>query len=187
MMAEKYPELERDLRRLPHAQALGYETAVTWQATGSYRAHRVRMLEGFNPLVVGDRGWKELLGRGFQLHSELNYYGDLPCFYNMSRISFNATSRQMKNGVNQRVFDVPACGGVVVTDRTRQLEDLMEPGRDLLAYGNAEEIPDLVGRCLHDGRFHGKIAESGYRRVLDEHTYVKRAEKLVAAMRRDYT
>jgi spore maturation protein CgeB len=64
----------------------------------------------------------------------LNYYRDLPAFYNVTQVSFNATSRQMKEGVNQRVFDVPACGGVVVTDWTHQLESLMEPAKSAAAY-----------------------------------------------------
>ena len=75
----------------------------------------------FNPLIVGDPGWKELLkGRdGWRYHSELSYYDDLPDFYPLSDINFNCTSQQMKGAVNQRVFDVPCCNGFLLTDHRR--------------------------------------------------------------------
>jgi spore maturation protein CgeB len=116
----------------------------------------------------------------------LNYYNDLPAFYNVSQISFNATSRQMKEGVNQRVFDVPACRRVVVTDWTRQLEQVMEPGKEVLAYRNGDDISELVNQALRDEAFRKKIAEDGYRRVIKEHTYVHRLNRLIDVMKKHY-
>lgn len=186
LLAEKFPDLARELASLTEPQALGYETGVTWRATGSYRGDLVKTLQPFDPLIVGDPGWKEVVGEDFRLHRELNYYSDLSYFYNVSTVSFNATSRQMKNGVNQRVFDVPACKSVLVTDWTSQLEALMEPGREVLAYRRAEEIPDLVDRALKDERLRHKIAAQGYHRVRAEHTYRHRIERLIAVMREHY-
>jgi spore maturation protein CgeB len=106
-------------------------------------------------------------------------------FYNVSKISFNATSRQMKNGVNQRVFDVPACRRVVVTDWTPQLEGLMEPGVEVLAYRTGDEVPEMVDRALKDGAFYGSVSEAGYRRVLAEHTYGHRLAEMIRIMRKN--
>ena len=50
------------------------------------------------------------------IYEPLNYYKDLPLLYNACKINFNATSLQMKEAVNQRVFDVPACGAFLLTD-----------------------------------------------------------------------
>jgi len=186
LLEERFPELSQELTRLPEAEALGYESAVTWSATGSYRGELVKQLHRFTPTVIGDAGWTETLGGGFRLQRELNYYDDLPGLYNRTKVNFNATSRQMKEGVNQRVFDVPACGGFVLTDWTRQLERLMEPGREVLAYRKGEEIPDLVEKALRDDEFRQKIAVAGRRRALKEHTYVHRVQNLVQVMRRSY-
>ncbi len=185
MMAEQFPSLDAELRNLPEPRALAYETAVTWHATGLYRLSLVKRLRPFHPRIIGDGGWGELLNGGFQLHRELNYYSDLTAFYNVSRVSFNATSRQMKNGVNQRVFDVPACRRVAVTDWTPQLEDLMEPGVEILAYRTGDEVPEGISRVLRDEAFRKKISEAGYRRVLGEHTYVHRLREMIRVMRRN--
>jgi spore maturation protein CgeB len=92
----------------------------------------------------------------------------------------------MKEGVNQRVFDVPACRGVVVTDWTRQLEQVMEPGKEVLAYRNGDDISELVNQALRDEDFRRKIAEAGYRRVLGEHTYCHRLEQMIKVMKRNH-
>jgi len=186
MLKDLFPDLASQLAKLPEPQALGYETGVIWQATGQYRLARVRRLGSFKPSIVGDRGWKEILGNGFRLNRELNYYADLPAFYNVTKVNFNATSRQMKRGVNQRVFDVPACRGVIITDWTRQLEELMEPDREIIAYRDKEEIPEKVNCVLKDGMLHKNIANAGYRRALSQHTYSHRLERLVHVMKRNY-
>ena len=186
MLAERFPDLAGKLAQLAEPRALGYETGVTWQATGSYRNGLVKLLKPFEPIIVGDRGWREILGAGFRLHSELNYYSHLPFFYNLTTISFNATSRQMKQGVNQRVFDVPACKGLIITDWTKQLEDLMEPGQEIIAYRDGTEIPELIDRATRDREFHKRIAENGYHRVLSEHTYCHRLKQMIDTMKRNY-
>ncbi len=186
MLMDRFPGLISEFDRLSELGALDYETSVTWRATGGYRARLIKNLYRFAPLIVGDRGWNELLDNRFILHSELNYYSELPVLYNMTRINFNATSRQMKQGVNQRVFDVPACRRVLITDWTEQLEDLMEPGRDVIAYKDGDEIQDLLMRMTEDKEFYNNVAHDGYRRVLNEHTYCHRMERLVAIMKKNY-
>jgi spore maturation protein CgeB len=54
----------------------------------------------------------------------------------------------MKGAVNQRVFDVPVCGGFLLTDHRRQMESLFEPGREIVCYQEPGEIPDLVRHYL---------------------------------------
>ena len=167
-------------------EALGYETAVTWNATLRYRESLIKKLEKFAPIIVGDSGWKELLGKGYNIQNEMNYYNDLPAFYNVNKLNFNATSRQMKQGVNQRVFDVPACLSVAITDWTRQLENLMEPGKEIIAYKKADEIPGLVERLIQDNSMRRKVSQAGYKRVKTEHTYCHRLKQLVNIMKDRY-
>lgn len=183
-LRNRHPELFRTFQGLDETQALAYETGITWQATGLYRLERVKRLSGLAAVIAGDPGWDALLGgNGFRLRRELNYYEDLPSFYKATTLCFNATSRQMKQGVNQRVFDVPACRRPLLTDWTEQLVDLMEPGKEVLAYRSLEEIPQMAEKTLHDPVYRDGIAHAGYRRVLADHTYSMRLAKLVHVMR----
>ena len=186
LMRESFPDLNRQLLAMGEARALDYETSVIWQTTGWYRKMLLEGLQRFHPTVAGDPGWSEILGKGFRILRELNYYADLPVFYRSTKVNFNATSRQMKNGLNQRVFDVPASRSLLLTDFTRQLEDMFEPGKEVLAYRSGAEIPGLVEKALKDTGYRENIARAGYKRALNEHTYARRLTKLIDVMRANY-
>ncbi len=162
---------------------LAFETCVTWLSTLRYRLACVRGLLPFAPLIAGDPGWRELLpGDGWQPHPELSYYEELPGFYPRSELNFNCTSLQMKGAVNQRVFDVPAAGAFLLTDRRRQMEELFEPGTEMAVYESPEEVPQAVQRWLDDPGGRARLASAGRRRVLAEHTYDHRLAALLARM-----
>ncbi|OLN26266.1 CgeB family protein [Desulfovibrio sp. DV] len=165
---------------------LAYATAVIWESTRRYRADCVGRILPWQPILVGDPGWRETFageGRDWRYQSELAYYDELPDFYPLSDINFNATSLQMKGAVNQRVFDVPACRAFLLTDARRQMERLFEPGREVVVYSHPEEVGELVARYLADPAARERIAAAGQRRLLAEHTYPRRMTELFAVMR----
>ena len=187
-LANERPRHAEAFGALPGADArLAFETLVTWQATLLYRLQRVERLLPFTPMLVGDPGWHELLPRGgWTYHRELNYYDDLPRFYPATRVNFNCTSQQMKGAVNQRVFDVPVCGGFLLTDHRRQMEDLFEPGREIVCYREPGEIQDLVRHYLARDDARRAVTEAARKRILAEHTYDLRLASLVRTMREIY-
>jgi spore maturation protein CgeB len=187
-LEEEWPEHLKAFTALDDVDTrLAFETLVTWQATLLYRLERVRELLPFKPLLVGDPGWHEILPEpGWTYHRELNYYMDLPAFYPATRINFNCTSQQMKGAVNQRVFDVPVCGGFLLTDHRRQMESLFEPGREIVCYQEPCEIPDLVRFYLCRDEERSRITQAARARILAEHTYDLRLESLVSTMRSIY-
>lgn len=182
-VASERPELLPELDALDVARRTAFETALVWRATLDYRLACVSRTLPFAPLIAGDPGWAELLsGRtGFRLHPEIGYYEELPDFYPQSEVNFNCTSVQMKGAVNQRVFDVPAAGAFLLTDRRAQLELLFEPGREVAVYGSPDEVPELLERYLADRPARERLAAAGRARVLAEHTYGHRLRALLAA------
>ncbi len=168
---------------------LAYEVALVWEATRQYREECLTRLLPFSPLVVGDPGWLETLpgeGRDWRRIGELAYYDQLPLFYPCADINFNATSRQMKGAVNQRVFDVPACGAFLLTDAQVQMENLFEPEKEVAVYSHPDEIPDKVRFYLDRPEERRRIAQAARRRVLAEHTYPLRLRKLFAVMKKTF-
>ena len=174
------------VQRMQNGKRVDFETLIMWEATQTYRLKYVQMLEPFNPVIRGDEGWHTVLNGTFRTGLELSYYDELNYFYNVSEISFNITSTQMRNSVNQRVFDVPASGGFLLTDYKQQLEGLMKIGEEIVCYRDKEEIPELIRFYLkHDG-LRKNIAEQGRKRVLAEHTYVQRLRELCGYMKRHF-
>jgi len=176
----------RLVQKMQNDRRVDFETLIMWQATQIYRLQYVQMLESFHPTIRGDDGWHKLLNGSFQVGPELSYYHDLNYFYNVSKINFNITSTQMRNAVNQRVFDVPASGGFLLTDYKKQLEALMKVGEEVVCYRDSEEIPELIKFYLKHDTLREKIAQKGRKRVLKEHTYMHRLQELCSYMKRHF-
>jgi spore maturation protein CgeB len=174
------------LEALPPRDRSGFEAAVLWRATLLYRVSCLRTLEAFRPCVRGDGGWRRLLNGKFRLGPQLNYYKELPSFYNACTVNFNATSVQMGSAVNQRAFDVPACGAFLLTDHQGSVEGLFEAGKEIVTYKDPGEIPDLARFYLRDGSAREAIARKGRERVLGEHTYRHRLDTILRRLREVY-
>ncbi|UZP68183.1 glycosyltransferase [Desulfovibrio mangrovi] len=182
-----HPELFPHFNALDSAERqLSYETMITWEATRQYRARCVEQTLPFNPLIVGDKGWRQTFRSSqhrWELHPEIGYYDELPHFYPLSTINFNCTSKQMKGAVNQRVFDVPATGSFVLTDKREQMDELFIPGKEVVCYNEPEEAPELIAFYLKNDQARRNVIQAARTRILAEHTYEKRVTELAAAMR----
>lgn len=169
---------------LSHIERTDLEAGIIWEATRSHRLACVKRLASFKPVIYGDPGWRQLVRTPFTLHPEVNYYDELPLVYGATAINFNVTSLQMKTAVNQRVFDVPAAGGFLLTDYKTQLNELLDVGKEIICYRHADEIPELASFYLKSGRARAEVISRGRHRILQEHTYVHRLKAMVDTIRR---
>lgn len=189
-LLEQFPELAPLYEAMEtEERKSAFEAGLVWDSTRLYRAECVGRLLPFRPLIVGDDGWLETFpgeGGSWRRLSELTYYDDLPRFYPLTDVNFNVTSRQMKGAVNQRVFDVPACGAFLLTDYRAQMEALFEPGREMIAYSDPDEIEDLVRYYLNHPDERKTIVRAGRRRALAQHTYAARVKELFSVMKKTF-
>jgi len=121
-----------------------------------------------------------------QFMGTVDYGEKLSQVYEQSAINLNATSLQMQTAVNQRVFDVPASGGFILTDAQEDALLHFEHGKELVTYQSPEELKDKVDYYLNNETCRLKIIEAGHRRVLASHTYKHRLVELVKHMRKRY-
>ncbi len=174
------------LASLDPASRVNFEAAVLWRTTLRYRLRCVEQAAGFDLRVHGDRGWSLLLNGSGSLGRPLDYYRELAAFYSRCRINLNATNLQMGAAVNQRVFDVPACGAFLLTDRQEALDELFDVGKEVIAFEAPEEIPGLLRFYLDHPEKRRAVTERGRARVLREHTYRHRLRALIEHMRSRY-
>jgi spore maturation protein CgeB len=92
----------------------------------------------------------------------------------------------MREAVNQRVFDVPACGAFLLTDQKESLNDLFDVGNEIITYSDKDEIPEVADFYLRHPDKRQVIAQKGRERVLKDHTYRKRLAAMIAAMKKRY-
>jgi spore maturation protein CgeB len=173
--------------RLSEREKMDFEAAVLWKATLLYRLSCIKKLDSFDLHIHGDGGWKSVMNnKGVKLYPPLNYYREVPLFYNACKINFNATSRQMMEAVNQRVFDVPACGAFILTDYQKGLDELFDVGNEIIVYRDKDEIPGLVKYYLDNPEKREAAAKKGMERVLKEHTYKHRLDVIIKTMKVRY-
>lgn len=103
------------------------------------------------------------------------YYSDeIVKIYQTSKININVTKLMLKTAVNQRVFDVPACGGFLLTDYRADLETLFELDKEMICYSGLEDLEKKVGYFLENPDEREAISLAGQQRVKAEHGYEHR-------------
>lgn len=100
--------------------------------------------------------------------------------YNRSRAVLNIkNAKNVVAGLNQRSFDPCACGCLLFHDQVRDLERHFDPGTDLVVYRDTEELEYLYRKYSRDRREAGRISESGWKKVVDHHTFHRRVEHIL--------
>ncbi|MBW1740045.1 MAG: tetratricopeptide repeat protein [Deltaproteobacteria bacterium] len=154
------------------------EIVVEFEAGTNLRAAVIKELLGFNLKVCGDEDWLSIIAAS-SLVRPVPYFGDLVKIYNASKINLNISRVQLKSTVNQRVFDVPACKAFLITDWREELSRYFEIGKEVVCYRDPDELKALIGYYLEHSTEREKIAEAGYTRVISEHTYGHRIQRIV--------
>lgn len=106
----------------------------------------------------------------------VNKENELAQIYGSTKININITE-QGQNNLNYRVFEVPASGGFLITDKMKDLYELFNVGRDLEVYSTDDDLLDKIDFYLKNHSIAQKIAINGYSRIIREHTFSERARK----------
>ena len=85
---------------------------------------------------------------------------------------------------NMRLFEATGAGAALVTDAAPNLSDLFEPGREVLAYADEDELVREIEQLLSDDAARVSIASAGQQRTLREHTYAARIGELAGILER---
>jgi spore maturation protein CgeB len=84
--------------------------------------------------------------------------------------------------IKGRNFEVPGCGGFLLTERVPHLERYFEIGREVAVYDSSDDLIEQVGHWLASEDERAAVAEAGYQRVLAEHTYDHRFNAIFEAL-----
>ena len=82
-----------------------------------------------------------------------------------------------QDGFTMRTFEAAGVGGLQLIDRA-DVDDLYEPGVEIVPFGDIDELTELCTRAVTDPRWHRQIGEAARRRTLDQHTFGHRIREL---------
>lgn len=86
------------------------------------------------------------------------------------------------NQIKGRTFEVPGCGGFLLTESVPHLDDYFEIGREVATFGSPGELEEQVSYWLANPKERAAVADAGYRRVMAEHTYDHRFAEIFATI-----
>jgi len=135
-------------------------------------------------LNVYGTGWERL-----SIESNNNYLNVSPKkttiyktanIYKKSKSVLNLTNEfNVIDGLNQRSFDPYLTNTIVLQEDCKDLELCFEPNKEIIVFENIEDLKDKVNYFLVNSKEYLKVLDKGKKRVLCNHTYQNRIEKVL--------
>jgi hypothetical protein len=149
-------------------------------------SHRLRMrrVEALAPLgisVYGDTGWQGCTAG----YAGIAGHGDeLTRIYNASLLNLDVPRVYQRDIATMRVFDIMACGGVVLSEPSPDLLELFTDGSELICYSSARELSEKSARLLASAQERASIGRAARTAVARQHLLQHRFERLEAGLAR---
>ncbi|WP_272797113.1 glycosyltransferase family protein [Butyrivibrio sp. DSM 10294] len=117
-------------------------------------------------------------------HGPVESLTEMPRVFRESKINLNITTRSMKTGIAQRVWDVLGCGGFLITNYQNEIPDYLEVGKDIVVYESSDELLESINYYLTQDDERKAIAKSGYEKVRKAHSTTNRIISMVTMLNR---
>jgi GT2 family glycosyltransferase len=123
---------------------------------------------------------------GIQVQTYGNGWGNRLSFsgmidmFNRSKINLNlnnASDARFKQ-IKGRNFEVPACGGFLLTGAPENLKDYYVPEKEVVTYNTPAELVQKIKHFLANDGERQAIADAGHMRTVNEHTYKHRFDAI---------
>lgn len=148
---------------------------------------RLRFVAGLGDLgmwVWGDAGWSAMdrLCPGHQAHyrGSAAHNLDVTKIYNASAVNVDVGRIYQADIVTMRVFDIAACGGFVLAERSDALAEVFEVGTEIETHGSFDELHDKTRHYLAHPDRAAAFAARGRDAVLQRHTISGRLVQMLA-------
>lgn len=116
------------------------------------------------------------------VHGGVDTLNEMPKVFRQSKINLNLSTRSIKTGIPQRIWDVLGAGGFLITNYQDELSDYFEIGQHLEVYKNEYELLEKIDYYLRDNELRERIAMKGHELVKSNHTVLNRVIEIIKAI-----
>lgn len=144
------------------------------------RARMIKTFEGYNIRLWGGLGqwfdpyYKNLIKKEFVQVDEIRKV------FNLTALNLNIHFPITVRGTNVRTFDIPACGGFLLTDHCKDItEKLFTADQEVVTYKDFKEMKQKADYYLAHEKERKEIAENARKKVLKKHLYKHRVAEFL--------
>jgi spore maturation protein CgeB len=136
----------------------------TWETE---RAAMLAQLQEFDLRIWGDYWHKasKLLGLNKAIQSQSVWCEGLSRVFQASKINLAFLRKANRDRHTTRTFEIPACGGFQLSERTDEVLGFFEEGKEIECFDSLEELKDKARYYLQHESQRQQIAAAGLARV----------------------
>lgn len=154
---------------------------------GNYEEERASILErlcrlGYNIKIYGNR-WNKAwqcfcLIRKKSIMYRPVFAEEMSGVFNSSKIALAFLRKSNKDKQTTRTYEITACGGFMLHERTDEAMVLFEEGKEAEFFGSFGELKNKIDFYLKNDTLREKIALNGYKKISSnvDYTYIARAK-----------
>jgi len=105
--------------------------------------------------------------RAVKLENPINWLNNLKSFIN-----------SLQSQIKGRNFEIPGCGGFLLTGEADNLRDYYQDGKEVVIYKSTGDLIEKIKYYLEHDKEREVIAVAGYERTIREHTYEQRFNEI---------
>jgi spore maturation protein CgeB len=153
---------------------------------GTYTADRASSLEllsGYDLSIWGTHWNRKYHGIKLKkaIRNRLACGMDFSRVVNSADININFLREENSDTHNLKTFELPACGGFVISQRSDELGEFFEEGEEIVTFGDLSEMKEKIEYYLRHRVERERIARGAYQRVRRErYTIRDRVETLLS-------
>ena len=99
---------------------------------------------------------------------------------NLAIMSGPVTGASQGDETTTRTYEIPACGGFMLHERSTELGTLFEEGTEVACFGTPDELAERIGHYLAHDDERAAIARAGYERCVSAYSYDTRMRTVMA-------
>jgi spore maturation protein CgeB len=84
-----------------------------------------------------------------------------------------------KDETTTRTYEIPACGAFMLHERTPEIHELFEEGKEVECFASARELAEKIRYYLARGKEREAIAAAGYARCVPAYSYDRRVAEII--------
>lgn len=96
-----------------------------------------------------------------------------------SKININVIKPEGPAAANMRFFEIPCAGGLQLCSLCSEMETEFKHGETLFYYRDVRVLPEMIRELLANDELRRRVSETAQEKVLKEHTYVHRVERIL--------